>query len=76
MDKTTAVAADPIAGNGTKRVGHKLGDIDLRTPSLYINRELSNIEFNRRVLGECSADHPLLERVTYFSMDIPVGFPS
>ena len=43
--------------------------ISLDNPSLYINRELSNIEFNRRVLGECSSfDHPLLERVKFLAI--------
>lgn len=43
-------------------------DIDLYAPSLYINRELSHIEFNRRVLNECYADHPLLERVKFLAI--------
>ena len=42
--------------------------LDLRDPSLYINRELSSIEFNRRVLHETQADHPLLERVKFLSI--------
>jgi polyphosphate kinase len=42
---------------------------DLRNPSLYINRELSSIEFNRRVLAECSnPEHPLLERVKFLAI--------
>lgn len=42
--------------------------VDLRDPSLYINRELSNIEFNRRVLHETQAEHPLLERVKFLAI--------
>lgn len=39
-------------------------EIDLKDPSLYINRELSQVEFNRRVLRESTdKSHPLLERV-------------
>ncbi|MFK7800763.1 MAG: polyphosphate kinase 1 [Anaerolineae bacterium] len=39
---------------------------DLRNPSYYINRELSTIEFNRRVLMESfNIDHPLLERTKF-----------
>lgn len=45
-------------------------EIDLRDPSLYINRELSQIEFNRRVLAECTNEnaHPLLERVKFLAI--------
>jgi polyphosphate kinase len=46
-----------------------MSEIDLRNPSLYINRELSNIEFNRRVLNECqNVAHPLLERMKYLAI--------
>ncbi|HID51381.1 MAG TPA: polyphosphate kinase 1 [Anaerolineae bacterium] len=42
---------------------------DLKNPSYYINRELSNIEFNRRVLEECQNEsHPLLERVKFVAI--------
>jgi polyphosphate kinase len=42
---------------------------DLKRPELYINRELSWLEFNERVLAQaCDASHPLLERVKFFSI--------
>ncbi|MEM7802566.1 MAG: polyphosphate kinase 1, partial [Chloroflexota bacterium] len=40
--------------------------IDLSKPNYFINRELSNIEFNRRVLLEgFDTRHPILERVKF-----------
>lgn len=39
---------------------------NLQRPELYINRELSNLEFNRRVLDQAKSDDvPLLERLFF-----------
>src|SRR4030095_16102062 len=42
---------------------------DLKNPALYINRELSWLEFNERVLAQATdSSHPLLERVKFLSI--------
>src|SRR3954469_17682046 len=42
---------------------------DLKNPALYINRELSWLEFNERVLAQArNGAHPLLERVKFLAI--------
>jgi polyphosphate kinase len=42
---------------------------DLSSPTLYINRELSWLEFNQRVLAQAQdSHHPLLERVKFLAI--------
>jgi len=44
-------------------------DVDLRSPNLYLNRELSWLEFNARVLSEAENEAvPLLERVKFHAI--------
>jgi polyphosphate kinase len=47
----------------------KEAQVDLRDPVHYINRELSWLEFNQRVLDQATSDyHPLLERVKFLAI--------
>jgi polyphosphate kinase len=47
----------------------KVDASDLSAPTLYINRELSWLEFNQRVLAQAQEEfHPLLERVKFLAI--------
>lgn len=58
----------PRPGRATTHDGVEAG-ADLRDPALYVNRELSLLSFQRRVLEEAQDPHnPLLERIKFLSI--------
>ena len=62
------MSVEALAMSATS-VTEAASEVDLKDPSLYFNRELSWIEFNRRVLDEArDARHPLLERVKFLAI--------
>ena len=61
---TTRAAQEEFTGELARAA--ELGDADLRDPALYINRELSMLDFFERVLDEArDSDNPLIERVKF-----------
>lgn len=59
-----AAGAEDILGDEAQSIIY-----DTSNPALYINRELSLLEFNRRVLQEAQDErHPLLERVKFLAI--------
>ena len=60
---------DAIGQSAGAAAGTEFDPTDLENPALYINRELSWLEFNQRVLLQAKDErHPLLERVKFLSI--------
>jgi polyphosphate kinase len=61
---------EPVVQSGLPAIDWaRLDPNDLSAPALYINRELSWLEFNRRVLAQAQdTSHPLLERVKFLAI--------
>ena len=70
-----AAARRPARENARRRPSlrilppREIDPADLKNPALYINRELSWLEFNERVLAQArDGSHPLLERVKFLAI--------
>ncbi|HTV01293.1 MAG TPA: polyphosphate kinase 1 [Luteitalea sp.] len=77
MNATSPSSARPGRGRGKRRIRmpatrtdwSQLDPSNLEHPALYINRELSWLEFNQRVLDQAlDTAHPLLERVKFLAI--------
>lgn len=77
MNATSPSSARPGRNRGKRRIRMPAALTDwsqcdpenLEHPALYINRELSWLEFNQRVLNQAlDAGHPLLERVKFLAI--------
>src|SRR4051812_4007010 len=65
----TAAGSGTAAGTAAAIAASPTAATPLEDPSLYINRELSWLEFNQRVLDEaCDPSVPLLERVKFLGI--------
>ena len=68
MVDTVRVPA-PEGAEGTHRTKGAEVEVDLSDPALYVNRELSWLEFNDRCLAQAfDWARPLLERVRFLSI--------
>jgi len=72
--RTRSRTTTPASARATKRraaadKGQKEGELNLDSPELYLNRELTWLEFNRRVLHMAADPRtPLLERVKFLAI--------
>src|SRR5688572_11280874 len=67
--KRRATEAEPAPSPQPLLDWSNLDPNDLSTPALYINRELSWLAFNERVLAQAQdQSHPLLERVKFLAI--------
>lgn len=68
MTKTTEISPATAKDNTSPEIPHT-SPVDLKNPELYLNRELSWLEFNRRVLDMALDEQtPVLERLRFLAI--------
>jgi polyphosphate kinase len=68
-DRRSPRRRSPVSAALRVAAPREVESTDLKNPALYINRELSWLEFNERVLAQArDQSHPLLERVKFFGI--------
>lgn len=69
MSEATELSAQPMTTREQEFVNLDDGAELMRSPERFVNRELSWLQFNRRVLEESmNPSHPLLERLRFLSI--------